>query len=393
MSDRSNKSDARKSVAVLGSTGSIGRQTLDLLEHSLFAVFILVCNTNIELVASQAMKFRPRFVASLDATLHDELSRLINIDGVTVIAGQAEIIRILTDHRIDVTIVGLTGFAALDLTLAAAQCSNVVGIANKESIVCAWHLILAAAKKSGAHLIPIDSEHNSAIQIIQEHGEINSVTLTASGGPFRSYSYAQMSHVSVAEAAKHPTWRMGQKISIDSATLMNKALEMVEAKRIFAIDDIRAIIHPESIVHCIVEFIDTFCAIGACLPNMKVHIAHVLHWPNRTELKLPFLNLATAGSLHFIAIDEKIFPSLRIAREVMRKMGNYPTVMNAANEEAVHMFIRGEIKFTEITEVIEFALDNILHKTGDLPVEEIRLVDHTARRVILNRTRKITLPA
>ena len=370
-----------KTVAVLGSTGSIGKQTVELLASDrfkfLFKTVLLSSNTQVDLLVRQVHLLGSKYAAVLDYNKLSLLQQSLSYTCTQAIGG-ANAIRNALSEGVDIAIIACSGFSCIDLILEAVRYSKVVGIANKESIVCAWHIIRRLADECGTIVIPIDSEHNSIFRVVHNRKDINSITLTASGGPFRNYLRSQMEKVSLEDALCHPTWSMGKIISINSATLMNKALEAIEAKNLFAVDNIKILIHPESIVHCIVEFNDTFCAMGASIPDMMLHIAHVLTWPSTMPLNKPSMNLASVGALNFYEVDTSNFPAIRILSEVMKYMGNLPILMNASNEVAVDMFISRQIKFTQIVDIVEYVVESIKHEDV-CELESIKYYDQLAR--------------
>lgn len=351
-------------VAVLGSTGSIGISTLNVIrrhpEH--YAVFALTANTSTGLLLEQCREFAPRYAVLADdraAELFSVAARNAGL-AVEVLAGPAGLDTVAAHAEVDTVMAAIVGFAGLGPTMAAVQAGKKVLLANKEALVCAGHLFMTAVRDSGAQLLPIDSEHNAIFQCLPygknlSQAGVKRLLLTASGGPFREWSPEAMQSVTPAQACAHPNWNMGRKISVDSATMMNKGLELIEACWLFDAQpgQIDIVVHPQSIIHSLVEYVDgsTLAQLGN--PDMRTPIAYGLAWPERINAGVPGLDLVAAGRLDFQAPDEVRFPALRLAREAYIAAGSAPVVLNAANEVSVAAFLDGQLPFTAIATVVE----------------------------------------
>lgn len=353
-----------KRITILGSTGTIGKNTIKLIEESggAFQVEALTARNNVTLLADQAVKLRPEIIVIENKSLYGELKSLL--DGVKVkIEAGSEAVCEAAKRNCDIVISGIVGAAALAPTLAAIKQGHVVGLANKECLVSAGDIMRAEVKKSGAVIIPVDSEHNSVFQCLDSaHKEnLEKITLTASGGPFRNFTREMMKTVTVEQAVSHPNWAMGEKISVDSATMMNKGLEVIEAFHLFELpeDKIDVLVHPESVIHSLISFKDGSVIAGMSVPDMCVPISYALGWPDRITTKTPRLDLAAIGNLSFMKPDEAKFPALGIARNALRTGGTATTILNAANEVAVNAFINKKIGFLDITSIVEKTLDRL----------------------------------
>ncbi len=350
-------------IAVLGSTGSIGENTLAVLRAhpGRFRVIALLARRNLELLVRQAAEFRPAHVAIADAGLAGELRQRLSLAGVNaqVHAGADAATVLATLPEVDCVVAAIVGAAGLPSTLAAAGAAKRLLIANKEALVMAGHLVLAAAQRSGARIIPVDSEHNAIFQCLpqpsplgQEPAGVRRILLTASGGPFRDWSAAALENVTPDQACAHPVWSMGRKISVDSATLMNKGLELIEAALLFGLpaERIEVVIHRQSVVHSLVEYEDGSVLAQLGSPDMRTPIAHALAWPERIASGVQFLDLLRVGRLDFEAPDTGRFPCLALATEAARAGGEMPAALNAANEVAVEAFLAGQLDFMGIAE-------------------------------------------
>jgi 1-deoxy-D-xylulose-5-phosphate reductoisomerase len=365
-----------KRLAVLGSTGSIGRQTLEVV-HSLperFRIVGLAAGKNIDLLARQVDEFRPRFASYTTRRKAPTGCELITLEEMA------------THPDIDIVVIATTGTVGLGATLAAVRAGKTIALANKESLVAAGEIITAEARKSGARIIPVDSEHSAIFQCL--HGEKQPprrIILTASGGPFRSYSKKQMAAITVEKALQHPSWRMGKKVTIDSAALMNKGLEVIEAHWLFnvAIDNVTVLVHPQSIVHSMVEFADGSVKAQLSCPDMRLPIQYALTCPNRlANDSLPRLDWTHFTDLTFEPPDTVRFPCLRLAVEAGKKGGTYPAVLCAADEVAVESFLANRIGFTDIPRLVELTLGK--HSSISHPsLTDIMAVDNWARQKIL----------
>jgi len=374
-----------KTVTVLGSTGSIGRSTADLLaaHRDRFRVLALVANRNAETLAEQAKFLGAELAVCSDPAMHKTLQDALAGTGIRVACGEAAV---LAAARLgaDWTMAAITGIAGLGPTLAAAERGGAIALANKEAVVSAGDVMLRAVRDAGATLLPVDSEHNAIFQALagSARDSLEKIVLTASGGPFRLSSMEDMARATPEMALKHPVWSMGAKISIDSATLFNKGLEVIEAARLFDLDprQIEVLVHPQSVIHGMVCYKDGSVLSQMGAPDMRIPIAHTLAWPERIKTHSPRLDLAAIGRLDFLAPDETRFPALRIARAALDAGGGAPTILNAANEIAVAAFLDRRIGFLDIAAVVEATLDEI----GPQPADSRSLVvglDAQARRI------------
>ena len=352
---------ARK-VTILGATGSVGRSTLDLIdaaEPGAFEVVALTANGNVQGLADAARRFKPRFCAVADAACGPQLEAALAGTGVACGAGESAVLEAAAMDA-DWVMAAIVGAAGLKPTLEAVRRGVHVAFANKEALVCAGPLFMQAARRSGAALLPVDSEHNAIFQAFDEarRAGVRRIVLTASGGPFRTASLDVMAAAGPEQAVAHPTWSMGAKISVDSATMMNKGLEIIEACHLFALEEERVdvLIHPESIVHGLVEYADGGLLAQMGAPDMRTPIAHALAFPERMETDVARLDLAALGQLSFSEPDGRKFPALDLARAAFRAGGCAPAVLNAANEVAVEAFLNGKIGFLDIAAAVSDAL-------------------------------------
>jgi 1-deoxy-D-xylulose-5-phosphate reductoisomerase len=351
----------RRSIALLGATGSIGKSTLDLVERSpeRFEVVAVTAATNVDALADIARHSGAKLAVIADEGLLSELqSRLAGTD-CRAAAGEEGLIEAASAEA-ELVIAAIVGCAGLKPVMAAVEAGRTVGLANKEALVTAGELMTGAAARSGATLLPVDSEHNAIFQCLagSRKGDVAKIILTASGGPFRTASADAIHAATPAQAVAHPNWSMGAKISVDSATLMNKGLELIEAHYLFDLpsDRIDIVVHPQSVIHSMVEFVDGSVLAQLGTPDMRIPIAYALAWPDRMATPAQKLDLKTIGRLDFEAPDENRFPALRLAREALESGGPAPIVLNAANEVAVASFLEGAIRFTDITRVVHEAL-------------------------------------
>ena len=356
----------RKRISILGSTGSVGESTLSLVnhahrdEHHNIEVVALTANRNVSLLAEQAKQFRPEFVAIGDASLTEDLRSAIGDTSIQVGGGPQAIVEAAARDS-DWVMAAIVGAAGLAPTLEAARRGADIALANKECLVCAGDVLMATIDKAGGSLLPVDSEHNAIFQVFDfKHSDrITRLILTASGGPFRTYNREQMKTVTPAQAVAHPNWSMGAKISVDSATMMNKGLELIEAAHIFPIpaEQIEILVHPQSVIHSMVEYVDGSVLAQLGTPDMRTPIASCLAWPDRMESPSARLDFAQTAKLTFEAPDPERFPALRLAREAVERRGAYPALLNAANEIAVAAFLEEKIAFLEIAATTEHVLD------------------------------------
>ncbi len=372
-----------KKIAILGSTGSIGTQTLDVVRAhpEQFAVEGIAAGSNIDLVTEQALEFRPCLVSVATRELAEQLRSRLPQE-IAVHYGDEGLIEVAAGTDADTVVTAVMGSMGLPSTLAAIDAGKTIGLANKETLVTAGHIVTERARQKGVALLPIDSEHSALFQSLngEPRERIAELTLTASGGSFRDRTREQLRDVTVADALKHPNWSMGAKITIDSATMANKGLEVIEAHWLFDMpyDRISVVLHPESIIHSYVEFVDTSIIAQLGNPDMRVPIQYALTYPDRQPSPSTRLSLAKIGQLTFREMDEQRFPCLRMAFESGRLGGTAPTVFNAANEIAVARFLKGEIAFLTIEDIIADALEQ--HETIAAPdLETIHEVDRLTR--------------
>ncbi|HLG35286.1 MAG TPA: 1-deoxy-D-xylulose-5-phosphate reductoisomerase [Bacteroidia bacterium] len=360
-----NQSPLKKHIAILGSTGSIGKQALEVIESQPqhFGVEVLTSNNNSGLLIEQAKKFNPNAVVIADEKKHHEVKNALEPLGIKVFAGADSLSQIVSLESIDIVLTALVGFAGLTPTLEAIKAGKDVALANKETLVVAGELVTKLAKEKRVLILPVDSEHSAIFQcLVGETGNrIEKIYLTASGGPFRGKDKNFLRTVTKEQALKHPNWNMGDKITIDSATLMNKGLEMIEAKWLFGLteSEIDVIIHPQSIVHSIVQFEDGSMKAQMGLPDMKLPIQYALGFPKRIKSDFSRFDFASYSSLTFEKPDAETFSNLALAQEALNKGGNLPCILNAANEVAVEAFLKNQIGFLEMSEMIEECMRKI----------------------------------
>ncbi|MGV3769785.1 MAG: 1-deoxy-D-xylulose-5-phosphate reductoisomerase [Sphingobium phenoxybenzoativorans] len=370
-------------VSIFGATGSVGTSTLDLIgrDRDGYQVVALTAHRDVAALAAAARQHDARLAVIGDEALYTDLRDALSGTDIEVAAGPAALVE-AARRDVDWTMAAIVGCAGLEPTLAALEGGRTIALANKESLVSAGSLMMEAAHASGATLLPVDSEHNAIFQCLAggRLAEVRKITLTASGGPFRTLSQEAMRAVTPAQAVKHPNWSMGAKISVDSATMMNKGLEFIEAAHLFPVglDRIEILVHPQSVIHSMVEFRDcsTLAQLGS--PGMRIPIAHALAWPERIATPCAPLDLATIGRLDFEAPDEARFPALRLARQAAEAGGAYPAVLNAANEVAVAAFLAGRIGFLEIAMIVEETLTAYSAQTPRR-IEDILEADRSAR--------------
>ena len=352
---------SKKKIAVLGSTGSIGTQTLDVISRhpDLFEAHTLTAGRNAELLIKQARAFKPDTVVIADDTQYNIVQEALSDLPIKVYAGADAISQVVTSGDIDVVLTAMVGFSGLRPTVEAIKAGKTIALANKETLVVAGAIINRLALDNHVAILPVDSEHSAILQcIVGEASPIRKILLTASGGPFRTFSKEQLRSVTAAQALKHPNWAMGAKITIDSATYMNKGFEMIEAHWLYGIapEDIEVVVHPESIVHSAVEFEDGAVKAQLGLPDMRLPIAYALSYPQRIAVGEQRLDLFKLGALHFEPADPDRFPCLRLAYESIARGGNAPCVLNAANEIANLAFREGRIGFADVPRIIEETL-------------------------------------
>ncbi|MFH2064561.1 MAG: 1-deoxy-D-xylulose-5-phosphate reductoisomerase [Pseudomonadota bacterium] len=374
-----------KHISILGSTGSIGRNVLEIaaMFPERFVIEALAAKNNIDILAGQIRQFRPKLVSLFDESSADRLQKQLPKDiSVQILFGDEGYKAVATHHAVDIVVSSMVGAAGLFPTLAAIRSGKDIALANKETLVMAGEIVMQEARKYKVRILPVDSEHSAVFQCIagQRPSEIAKILLTASGGPFLNRPGHTFDTIRLADALNHPNWDMGKKITIDSATLMNKGLEVIEAKHLFAIseDRIEVVVHPQSIIHSMVSFHDGSVLAQLGIPDMKGAIAYALSWPERLALKQPVPDFAAIGSLHFQRPDLEKFPCLTYAYEACRKGGTLPAVLNAANEIAVQAFLDSRLPFIRIPDVIRRTMDS--HQIDKQPkLSDIKNADQWAR--------------
>ena len=349
----------KRRIAILGSTGSIGRQALDVISQhrDLFEVELLTANNSSELLISQAIEFEANNVVICNEDKYQEVAGALQPHYIKVFAGMKSVCELVTSDNIDIVLTSMVGFSGLESTIAAVKAGKTIALANKETLVAAGHIVMELAAQNRAAILPVDSEHSAIFQCLMGSAgaDIEKIHLTASGGPFRSWSREDIAKATRAQALNHPNWNMGSKITIDSATMMNKGLEIIEAKWLFGTpgEKINVVIHPESIIHSMVEYADGSVISQMGHPDMREAIQFAFSFPERLPLNNKKLNFAELGSLSFFEADTEKFPALKLAYHALEKGGNMPCAMNAANEAAVAAFLNERIGFYDITDVVE----------------------------------------
>lgn len=386
-----------QAVCILGVTGSIGQSTLKVLQQhpEQYSVFAVTAHSRIQELVQICKQYHPKIVV-VPAAKVDELQQLLaqqHISGIEILSDEAGLIAVAEHPEVDVVMAAIVGAAGLLPTLAAVKAGKRVLLANKEALVMSGDIMMQAAREHDALILPVDSEHNAIFQCLPEHylqternGQprlgVSQILLTASGGPFINHSLEELQHVTPAQACKHPNWSMGQKISVDSATLMNKGLELIEACHLFAISEhfVTVVVHPQSIIHSMVQYVDGSTLAQMGNPDMCTPIAHALAWPQRIQTHVPPLDLFVNHQLDFQAPDTTRFPALSLARQAMQEGGLAATILNAANEIAVAAFLQQKIRFTDIATVVEHTLNQI-QNSGAESIELILQADQNARTV------------
>lgn len=351
---------ATKRIAILGSTGSIGTQALNVIRRhrDLFSVEVLCAGSNADLLIQQALEFEPNAVAIADESKYSLVSDTLQPRGIKVYAGEGAIADLMEMETVDLVLAAIVGFAGLRPTLRAIEHGKPIALANKETMVVAGSIVTAAAMQHRVPILPVDSEHSAIFQCLIGEGAIDKILLTASGGPFRGRTREQLKDVTLGQALNHPNWKMGRKVTIDSASLMNKGLEVIEAKWLFGVDakDIEVVVHPQSVVHSMVQFCDGSIKAQMGIPSMETPIQLAFSYPERIESYLPRLDFAQYPTLTFEKPDRQTFRCLDLAYQAIERGGNMPCVMNAANEVAVQQFIDGKIRFLDIADRVEEAM-------------------------------------
>jgi 1-deoxy-D-xylulose-5-phosphate reductoisomerase len=375
-----------KQIAILGSTGSIGTQTLDVVRQhpEAFSVYAICAHRKIDLLIQQALEFNPAVVCIADETLYQPLRDALSDQPIQVMAGEKAIAEMVTMPAIDVVVAAMVGYAGLRPTIEAIKAKKTIALANKETLVVAGEIICRLAQRYGVDILPVDSEHSAIFQSLvgEDITSVEKLLLTASGGPFRTYSYEQMQHVTAAQALKHPNWDMGAKITIDSASMMNKGFEVIEARWLFNIpvEQIQVLVHPQSVVHSAVQFVDGSVKAQLGAPDMRMPIQYALTYPERWISDVPRLDLFKTNNLTFEQPDLQRFPNLRLAYEAMAKGGNMPCILNAANEIVNLAFREGKCGFFQMSDIIEKTMDQT-DFIAEPTYEDYVLTDRIAREI------------
>lgn len=380
-------------IALLGSTGSIGTQALDVISRypDRFRVEMLTAGNNIDLLIKQARQFIPESVVIANPLHHDRLKESLSDLPVKVWSGNDTIDDMVADENIDVVIAAMVGYSGLKPTLSAIKAGKIIALANKETLVVAGQLIIDAVRSSGSKIIPVDSEHSAILQCLtgESGNNVEKITLTASGGPFLNYSLEQLMTVEPEDALHHPNWDMGNKITIDSASMMNKGLEVIEARWLFDLNpsQIEVIIHPQSIIHSFVHFTDGSVKAQLGIPDMRIPILYALSYPDRLNSDLPRLDFTLCDSFTFYKPDYEKFRNLALAFESLRKGGNMPCILNAANEIAVDAFLNKKVAFLQMPDLIEYTMDSTTF-SSDVTMELLENTDTEARKKAMEYLKK-----
>ena len=375
-----------KQIAILGSTGSIGTQTLDVVRQhpEEFSVFALSAHRSLDLLIQQALEFNPAVVCIADESLYQPLREALSDLPIQVMAGEKAIAEMVTMPAIDVVVAAMVGYAGLRPTIEAIKANKTIALANKETLVVAGEIICRLAQRHKVSILPVDSEHSAIFQSLvgEDMASVEKLLLTASGGPFRNFTFEQMQHVTAAQALKHPNWEMGAKITIDSASMMNKGFEVIEARWLFDIpvDKIQVLVHPQSVVHSAVQFVDGSVKAQLGTPDMRMPIQYALTYPQRWLSDVPRLDLFATKQLTFEQPDLQRFPNLRLAYEAMAKGGNMPCILNAANEVVNLAFREGKCGFLQMSDVITETMAKT-HFILEPTYEDYVLTDSEARRI------------
>ncbi len=378
-----------KSVTILGVTGSVGQSTLDLIQRQpeAFDVVAVTANRDVEGLATSAISANAKRAVIADERLYADLKTRLSGTGIEVAAGEGAVVQAAA-IPVDWTMAAIVGCAGLLPVMAALERGGALAFANKEALVSAGPLMIDAAKRTGAKLLPVDSEHNAIFQCMDQSApkSIAKIILTASGGPFRTLTLEQMAAATPEQALKHPNWTMGAKITIDSASMFNKGLELIEAYYLFDLpsERLEIIFHPQSVIHSMVEYVDGSVLAQLGTPDMRIPIAHCLAWPDRMETPVPRLDLAAIARLDFEAPDEVRFPALRLARAAMIEGGAATAILNAANEVAVGAFLEKRIGFTRIAEIVELVLESY-HPSKPRSINDVMTIDAEARSFATER--------
>lgn len=376
----------KRTLSILGSTGSIGRQTLDVAQACGHQVAALTVNRSVELAEQQARQFQPQLVVAVDESAARDLKQRLADTSIRVVGGREGLMEAATLPQADTVVTAVVGIAGLEPTLAAIDQGKRIALANKETLVCAGDLVMRRAEEKGAEIVPVDSEHSAIFQCLQgckDRGEVKRLIITASGGPFFGKTREELEHVTRAQALCHPNWAMGAKITIDSATLMNKGLEFIEAMRLYHMppQQIQVVVHRESIIHSLVEFNDGAILAQLGTADMRVPIQYALTWPERTPGPATPLDLLTCPPLTFAKPDPDTFRCLGLALECAQKGGTSTAILNGANEVAVELFLEEKISFLDIARLVEGALERVASKPADT-LEDVLEADRAARQAV-----------
>ena len=376
----------KRTISILGSTGSIGRQTLDVAQACGHQVAALTVNRSVELAEEQARQFQPELVVAVDEAAAQDLKQRLADTSIRVVGGREGLMEAATLPQADTVVTAVVGIAGLEPTLAAIDEGKRIALANKETLVCAGDLVMARAEEKGAEIVPVDSEHSAIFQCLQgckDRGEVKRLIITASGGPFFGKTREELARVTKAQALRHPNWAMGAKITIDSATLMNKGLEFIEAMRLYQMppEQIKVVVHRESIIHSLVEFNDGAILAQLGTADMRVPIQYALSWPERTPGPATPLDLLTCPPLTFAKPDPDTFRCLGLALECAQKGGTSTAILNGANEVAVELFLQEKISFLDIARLVEGALERVASVPAD-SLEQILEADRAARQAV-----------
>ena len=375
----------KKRISILGSTGSIGTQTVDVLDSINAEVTALTTNKNIKLLEQQVRKLKPKLAVAFDEKSAQDLKIMLADTNVKVESGMNGLIHAAAMENTDVVVTAVVGMVGLLPTMAAIEAGHDIALANKETLVCAGSIVTEAAKKKGVKILPVDSEHSAIFQCVQaaQGNKLDKIILTASGGPFFGKKYDELKNATPAEALKHPNWSMGAKITIDSATMFNKGLELIEAMWLYDMpqEKIEIIVHRESIIHSLIEFEDGAVLAQLDVPDMRLPIQYALTYPERVPCKMERLNLAKVGKMTFFAPDEIAFPALKLARKAASLKGNMGAVMNGANEAAVELFLKEKIGFLDIPKLVNNAMEQIKYK-DNITLDDVIMYDKQARELV-----------
>ena len=378
-------------LSILGSTGSIGTQALDVCEKAGIAVTALTANSNAKLIEAQARKFRPKKVALADENAAKKLKIRLGDTKIKVLGGQSGVCECTAEETADTVLNGIVGMAGLEPTLAALNAKKGLALANKETLVAGGSLVTRTAKENNIRLLPVDSEHSAIFQCLQgmnKKQELKSIILTASGGPFFGKTRAELENVTVAEALRHPNWSMGAKITVDSATMMNKGLELIEAVWLFDVSpsEIQIVVHRESVVHSLIEYVDNSVIAQLGVPDMRIPIQYALTYPERIPSPVKRLSLSDYKSLTFSKPDYETFRCINLCRSAIEKGGLFPAIANGANEKANELFRKGKVGFLQIADLVEAAISNGVSK-DNYTLSDVLEADRAAREFVESHVR------